>query len=76
MEVEKKVKNIEKYHGRKVKKYGKIPCQLHMHLMLLIITHYEPGYPSYLLDFTNYLNIKVLPVASYYADYIKLCKKL
>ena len=45
-------------------------------VMLPIIAHYEPRFPSYLPFFSKYLSINILPVASYYADNIKLCKEL
>ena len=35
-----------------------------------------PTMNLYLLVFSNYVDINVLPVASYYADIINLCKKL
>ena len=55
---------MEKYHADSI------------HIMFPIIALYEPRFPSYMLVFSKYLSINVLPVASYYADNIKLCKEL
>ena len=55
---------MEKYHANCI-------C-----VMLQLIAHYESRFPSYLLVFSKYLRINVLPVASYYGDNIKLCKEL
>ena len=70
-----KMKNIENIMTEIRKDMKKYHAD-HIHVILPIIAHYEPRFPSYLLDFSNYLNIKVLPVASYYAGYIKLYKEL
>ena len=48
----------------------------HVCIRILIIAHCDPRFSSYLLAFTKYLSINLLPVVSYYANNMKLCKKL